>query len=79
MKLVPSLRDSRHRVDIDGRSKLIIDDLLERRLYRDQQEAMAAALVALQRQLAAETYSDEYDDEAAQSVMDHTQLDAGER
>ena len=67
-------RETRHRVDIDGRSKLVIDDILERGLYRDQQEVMAAALLALQTKVASETYTDEYDDEAAQAAMDDAQL-----
>lgn len=67
-------REARHRVDIDGRSKLVIDDLLDRGLYHDQQEIMAAALLALQVKLSSETYTNEYDDDAAQAAIDDAQL-----
>ena len=79
MSLAKSLRDTRHRVDIDSRTRLVIDDLLDRGLYRDQQEVMATALAALQIQLANEAHADEYDNEQAQSAIDHAQLEGGEQ
>ncbi len=64
----------RVRIDIDSTTKFIIDDLIERGYFKDQQMALAAAVNALQMQVAAQTYNNEYDDELTQSEMDQLQL-----
>lgn len=69
-----SNRETRHRVDIDSRSKLVIDDLLERGLYHDQQAVVAAAIMALQLKLANDQYTSEYDHDDAQAEIDELQL-----
>ena len=69
-----SHRETRYRVDLDSRSKLVIEDLLERGLFNDPQEILAAAIAALQLKLAAESAASEYDDDEAQEAMDRLQL-----
>ncbi len=70
---------ARHRVDVDGRTKLVLDDLVGRGLFRDQQDALTAAVAALQLQLVSETYTGEYDDDGAQEAMDEIQLATSDR
>lgn len=67
----------RSRVDVDITTKLIIDDLIERGYFKDQQSVLIAAISALQLQLASETLTDEYYDDTIQRRMDEQQLELG--
>jgi hypothetical protein len=70
------MKIERARVDVDATTKHIVDDLIERGYFRDQQTVLAAAVAALQLQMADETMSDEYYDEDGQQAMDALQLGA---
>jgi|GEM_PF-3715260 len=70
------MKSDRARIDVDVTTKYVVDDLIERGYFKDQQSALAAAVAALQLQMADETLSDEYYDEDTQHAMDSLQLGA---
>ena len=71
------MKSDRIRIDVDVLTKQVIDDLIERGFFGNQQAVLAAAIAALQVQLANDTMSDEYFNENTQTEMDSLQL--GER
>lgn len=69
------IKAERSRVDVDPTTKLIVDDLIERGYFKDQQAVLTAAVAALQQHLASETLTDEYYDDDVQRRMDEEQLE----
>ena len=68
------MKVERSRVDVDAVTKSIVDDMVERGLFNDSQAVIAAAVVALQQQVADQSYTDEYDSADGQDEIDRLQL-----
>ena len=66
---------SRLRIDTDFTTKFIIDDLIERGLFKSHQEVLTKAINLLQTELAERGHeNDPYYNENHQKMMDELQL-----